>query len=123
MTVQPNITGKNSWGLSLIKIVKLLFKNYQQINVSQAKSMINEGGIIVIDARKSKDHHESHIEGALSMKKNVLSDFIDRTDKSRSIICYCYKGISSKGLCRKLVQAGFKNVYNLKGGFDAWCKK
>jgi len=123
MEVQPNTTWKNNWGLSLIKIVRLLFQKYQQIDVSTAKSMINEGDVIVLDARKSKDHHESHIEGALSIESDALSDFIDQTDKSKTILCYCYKGISSKGSCRKLVQAGFKNVYNLKGGFEAWCKK
>lgn len=104
-------------------LLKLPFKKLRQIDVSTAKSMLSEGNIVVLDARKNNDYHKSHIEGALSIEGGALNDFIDRTDKSRTVLCYCYKGISSKRLCRKLIQAGFRNVCNLKGGFNAWCKK
>ena len=85
--------------------------------------MISEGSVIFIDARKNEDYQKSRIDGALSMESDALNNFIDQTDRSHNIICYCYKGISSKGLCKKLVRAGFKNIYNLKGGYDAWCEK
>ena len=72
---------------------------------------------------KNKDYQESHIEGAMPLGNDTLNDFIAQTDRSTKIICYCYKGMSSKGYCDKLAKAGFRNVYNLKGGYDAWCKK
>jgi len=31
--------------------------------------------------------------------------------------------VSSKAFCGKLEQAGFKNVYSLTGGYDAWTRK
>lgn len=101
-------------------LLKLPFKQIKQISVSQAKSMIKDNNTIIIDARKNKDFKQSHVEGALSIEGNAFNNFIDQTDKSKLIICYCYKGISSKRFCGKLTQAGFKNVYNLKGGYDAW---
>jgi len=101
-------------------LLTLPFKRSKQINAVQAKSMISKENVIVIDNRKNKDYNESHIDGALSLDESTLNHFINQTDKSKPIICYCYKGISSKGLCRKLTQAGFKNVYNLIGGYDAW---
>jgi len=114
----------SKWGLPRIGyLLKLPFKRSKQINASEARSMINEGNVIIIDARKSEDYQESHIEGALSMEDDTLNNFIDQTDRSNNIICYCYMGISSKGLCSKLTRAGFKNVYNLIGGYTAWRKK
>jgi len=104
-------------------LLKLPFKRLKQIDVPTAKSLIREENVTLLDARKSGDYQKSHIEGARSIDGEALNDFIDQADKSKTILCYCYKGISSKGPCRRLIQAGFKKVYNLKGGFDAWCKK
>jgi len=103
-------------------LLKLPFKRLKQIDVSAANSLISEENVIVLDARKNSDYQKSHIEGARSIDGEALGDFIDQADKSKTILCYCYKGISSKGPCRMLISAGFKKVYNLKGGFDAWCK-
>ena len=123
MTDQSN-TGKISGARSLLlRLLKLPFKKSKQINVAQARSMIKEKNAIIIDVRKNKDFQQSHVEGALSIEGNAFNNFIDQTDKSKPIICYCYKGISSKRFCGKLTRAGFKNVYNLKGGYDAWRKE
>ena len=100
-----------------------LFNRFKQINVSEAKSMISEGSVIFIDARKNEDYQKSRIDGALSMEDDALNNFIDQTDRSHNIICYCYKGISSNGRCKKLVRAGFKNIYNLKSCYAAWCEQ
>lgn len=85
--------------------------------------MIGQGGITVIDIRKNRDYRISHIDGALNMEGGAVNDFINQADKSKPILCYCYKGVSSKAFCGKLEQAGFKNVYSLTGGYDAWTRK
>ena len=85
--------------------------------------MMKEGHVTIIDIRKNDDYRNAHIKGAFSLEGNAFNDFIHKADKSKTIICYCYKGISSKRSCRKLIKAGFHNVYNLKGGYNAWCKE
>ena len=43
--------------------------------------------------------------------------------KDKKIVVYCNSGVRSKIACNILVQHGFKEVYNLKGGIDAWVSK
>ncbi len=123
MTNQSNTKKETEARFPLLRMLELLFKKSKQINVAQARSMIKEKNAIIIDVRKNKDFQQSHVEGALSIEGNMFNNFIDQTNKSKPIICYCYKGISSKRFCGKLARAGFKNVYNLKGGYDAWRKE
>lgn len=106
----------------IISKLKLPINKFKQISPSQTKSMIISKSVILIDLRKSNEYQEAHIDGALSMDNETLTNFINQTNKSSTIVCYCYKGISSKGACQKFFKSGFRNVYNLKGGFEAWRK-
>jgi thiosulfate sulfurtransferase len=98
------------------------FNEINQIDMDQMKTMIQNQDVVVLDVRKEKDYQAAHIEGAVLMDSDLLNSFIQQTDKSSHIICYCYKGISSRNTCQKLMDAGFRHIYNLKGGYDAWCK-
>ena len=41
-------------------------------------------------------------------------------DATRDIIVYCNTGLRSRVACRVLTYGGFKDIYNLVGGFKAW---
>jgi len=84
--------------------------------------MINAGNVIVIDVRSPDVYQEQRIEGAILADKENWDQFVEGIDRSKQVICYCYKGISSKSFCNKLKKSGFDHVYNLQGGFDAWKK-
>ena len=98
----------------------LFFRRFKQIDVVKAKSMMEEEDAVVVDARSSEAYNERHIPGAVFVDKNNLEAFAQATDKSKPLICYCYKGLSSQLVCMALKRKGFANIYNLKGGFDAW---
>ena len=38
----------------------------------------------------------------------------------RPIAFHCHHGIRSQEAAQQLLREGFRNVYNLKGGIDAW---
>lgn len=46
--------------------------------------------------------------------------FVENNEKSKLIVCYCDRGVSSRIACKHLMKAGFENVWNLKGGYAAW---
>ena len=100
----------------------MFFKKFKPIDIHKAKELVERGEAILIDVRKSEDFHASHINGAILLDKDSIDGFIKEVDKSKPIICYCYVGKSSCSFCKDLVKAGFSNVYNLKGGFEAWKK-
>jgi rhodanese-related sulfurtransferase len=43
-----------------------------------------------------------------------------RLDPARPVIVHCKSGVRSAAACQLLRQMGFREVYNLRGGIDAW---
>lgn len=85
---------------------------------SRLKSASNA---ILIDVRT-----ESEVkEGALPNAKNIVYDdsFADKLEglpKDAPIFVYCAKGKRSEKAARIMREKGFKDVYQLSGGLDAW---
>ena len=94
----------------------------KQITAEDAKPFVEEQNALLVDLRKSKDYAISHVDGAILSRISEVQEVVDGSDKDRPIICYCYKGFSSRMAVKKLKKAGFTNVLNLKGGYDAWKK-
>ena len=73
---------------------------------------------VFLDARDKKDYDEKHAAGA----KNVDSKNLDNLqsilpeDKETPIYVYCYNGNRSSVVSQKLIDLGYKNVYNALDG-------
>ena len=100
----------------------LFFKKFENIDVRQAKAMVEQGEVMIVDIRNPEAYNQGHIQGAILVTKNNMAEFIDKADKSKPLICYCYKGKSSCLACLNFKKAGFSMLYSIKGGFDAWEK-
>ena len=75
--------------------------------------------IVVLDAREYKEFETSHLRNAIyvgfnKFDKNKVTKKIK--DKNTPIAVYCSIGVRSEKIGEKLVQLGYKNVYNLYGG-------
>lgn len=79
---------------------------------------------ILIDVRSKKELQRGYIEGAkhiyIKEFKSHLNDLEQYKDKD--IIVYCYKGPRAEVAEEILLDAGFKNVYDLKGHIKEWKK-
>ncbi|MCP3659168.1 MAG: hypothetical protein GY830_02155 [Bacteroidetes bacterium] len=93
----------------------------KKITTLELESVIGENKYKIIDIRDSNSYEVSHLPGAKNMADQAqLEKFIASEDKSQSIIVCCYHGFSSLGVVERLVDEGFKDVYNFEGGFNAW---
>lgn len=68
-----------------------------------------------LDVRHAKEHHHSHLPGALNIPLHELRLRFDELDKSVPYICYCGTGRRSSAAAFLLTQKGFK-VSVLNGG-------
>ena len=96
---------------------------YYDITVNQLKARIDDkydDNFIIVDIRDDASYDEAHIPGAINIPLNELGYRLFGLDKTKDIIVYCFTGVTSQVACQILVNAGFKDVYNLTGGIKAW---
>ena len=93
---------------------------FKELDPHKAQEMVEEGSVNVIDIRDLGSYSAGHIPSAVSLNDTNVKEFIESTDKEKPLIVYCYHGISSRGAAEYLSQNGFKEVYSMTGGFEAW---
>ena len=95
---------------------------FQDINSDELELMISKEDLILLDVRTTTEYSNGHLISAVNINyygDNFDND-IDKLDKSKPIIVYCKSGGRSSKSALKLVEKGFEEIYNLKGGFDQW---
>jgi len=76
---------------------------------------------ILIDLRSVKQYRRSRIKGALFARDaSDLFNVVKKTDKNKPIFIYCDEGDESLTASALLMRRGYKKIYNLKEGVDAW---
>lgn len=101
------------------------FKNIAQISPADAKAMSDKNGVIFVDVREQDEYAAGHIPGAKSIPRGTVEWMIPKNipDKNASIVVYCEHGSRGALATYTLLQMGYKNVKNLKGGRAAWMKE
>ena len=96
---------------------------YTDISALELKKRIDDSkdkGYILIDIRTLPEYNAGHIVEATSVPLATLGYRAYSLDKTKDIIAYCNTGVTSKIACQILINAGFKDVYNLTGGLQVW---
>jgi monothiol glutaredoxin len=90
-----------------------------ELSVQDAKAMLDRGELQLFDVRPESEGDIARIAGGKTLNDEVV-DYIKTLDKATPIAFYCHHGMRSRGVAQSVVQEGFRKVYNLKGGIDAW---
>ncbi len=110
-----------------LKAQKTIDGQQQEIAKIEAvdfKAKIEGKSVQLIDVRTPGEYSKGHIASA----KNINfydSDFLkqlEELDKNKAVYLYCKSGGRSGKASLRLHGAGFKSIYDLKGGFVAWQK-
>ena len=83
--------------------------------------MDSEEGYIILDVRTEEEFAEGHIEGAILIPNDEISETAEKilTDKDQLILVYCRSGRRSKLAAENLVALGYTNVKEF-GGINTW---
>lgn len=112
--------------MTLLKIFGSQTKETHNIKIlaSEAfKSVIRQKDIQVIDVRTSREYNSGHIEKAVNIDFFNRSTFInafETLDKSKAVCLYCHSGNRSKKAARMILEMGFREIYDLRGGYSSW---
>jgi len=93
-----------------------------QISVVQLAEQLRArpGEIQVVDARKPGEWDAGHIEQAVLKPLSELTLRTADLDPEKPIAVHCKSGYRSSIATSLLKRAGFREVMNVTGGFDAW---
>ena len=100
----------------------LLNRGIAQITAADAKSLINDPEVTILDVRTHGEFDEGHLSKArlipVAELKNRLPEIVSL--KERPVLVYCHSGNRSSIACQILKRNGFTNLTNLRGGIAAW---
>jgi len=78
------------------------------------------GEYLLLDVRTQSEYDAGHIDGSVLIPHTELADRLDEVEGYDKVLVYCASGNRSVAASQILIDAGFKEVYNFKGGFSAW---
>ena len=94
---------------------------YHKITAEEAKTMIDNGGVTIVDVRRPDEYAAQHIPGAVNVPNEDINSEPPASlpDLDAVLLVHCRTGIRSKAASDKLIQMGYQNVYDF-GGIVDW---
>jgi hydroxyacylglutathione hydrolase len=91
-----------------------------QITIESLNDRLPGSALQVLDVRREPEWEAGHIAGATWWPLDNFKVAPPEIDRDVPVAVHCKGGYRSMIACSLLQRAGFKNVFNLVGGFDAW---
>jgi hydroxyacylglutathione hydrolase len=107
--------GIEAWSQAALPVATL-----PQISVELLSDRLRGNGLQVLDVRREPEWEAGHIDGASWWPLDNFKVAPPEVDRDLPIAVHCKGGYRSMIACSLLERAGFKNVINVVGGFDAW---
>ena len=108
------IRGWEKAGFELGSLEKITVRNLERGLASQQWQ--------VLDVRRHTEWQAGHIQDAIFRPLDEFKAGLPDFDRNVPTAVICKSGYRSSTACSLLRRAGFKNVVNVIGGFDAWQK-
>ena len=97
----------------------------KNISVEEMQSLLKMDEVQLVDVRTPKEFESGYIASSQNIDY-MAPDFdtaIEVINKELPVVLYCRSGRRSADGAKKLVKAGFVEVYNLEGGILQWQKE
>ena len=98
---------------------------FKRIGLEEAKQLIADGKVVVVDVRNPDEWAAGHIPVAQHIPLPLIVNSPEASltgDKNQAHLFVCAVGERSAVACEVAAMLGFKEIYNLQGGTIAWIK-
>jgi rhodanese-related sulfurtransferase len=108
--------------LAAIYMIIKLFGYLSRLGIKQITphELDQKKGMVLLDVRTAKEYATGHIPGAVHVPITEIGEKIKKLKKDKDIVVFCQNGNRSIWAIKRLMGMGYKNLYNLKGGYRAW---
>jgi len=101
-------------------------KGFERLVVADFKEKVNTTNKkIILDVRTPQEYKKGHLKKA-KLINYYDADFLEKLnelDKAKTVLVYCASGMRSQRAAKKLAKLGFSEVFEMKGGYNAWIRK
>ncbi|KHF28653.1 putative adenylyltransferase/sulfurtransferase MoeZ [Anoxybacillus sp. BCO1] len=96
-------------------------KGVEHITPDELKSKLKETkNRQFIDVRTPAEYRARNIRQFKNIPLHELSAKLNELDREKETIVICQSGMRSNQAAKILVKNGFKRVFNVRGGMNAW---
>jgi rhodanese-related sulfurtransferase len=94
----------------------------KKITNEELTALIKDGQVQLVDVRTPEETADGMIEGAqnINFRDASFREQIGSLDKDKPVAVYCGAGGRSGKTSQLLEELGFKEIYDLSGGFTQW---
>ena len=117
-----DVAGYLEGGVEAWRNAGLPIEHVTQLTALELASRIEGGSIEVLDVRREGEYQAGHIEGADWHPLDRFKAALPEISKSKPVAVHCAGGYRSLIAISLLQRAGYHNVVDIVGGFDAWKK-
>ena len=94
---------------------------FQIITAEDAKKMMDEGNVTIVDVRRQDEYDAGHVKGAILVSNESIGSTAPEAlpGKDAVLLVYCRTGIRAADASQKLADLGYTHVYDF-GGIQDW---
>ncbi len=112
--------GIKAWSKAGLPLTEVPQISVEALSDCLINDRLKRPGMQVLDVRREPEWEAGHIAGAVWWPLDNFKVAPPEIDRNTPIAVHCKGGYRSMIACSLLQRAGFKNVVNVEGGFDAW---
>ena len=95
-----------------------------QISPQELKARLDRSDpLVLIDVREPHEYAICRLEGARLMPFSTFAEQVHELNSADELVLLCRNGLRSLQAVQLLWEAGFRKLYNLAGGLDAWATR
>jgi hydroxyacylglutathione hydrolase len=107
-------------GVAAWKQAGLPLASVSEVSVKDLDGKLKSGAFQILDVRREPEWEAGHISSAIWWPLDNFRVSPPEVDREAPLAVHCKSGYRSMIACSLLLRAGFRNVTNVVGGFDAW---
>jgi rhodanese-related sulfurtransferase len=123
---------ENNWLLLLVMflsgamllwpMVQRRLSTVEDVGNLSATQLVNTRNAVLLDVREPTEYEGGRLPNAIHIPLSQLESRRQELAKlsGRPVVVYCERGGRSRTAGAALAKQGFKDVYNLNGGFRGW---
>ena len=90
----------------------------QTVNFTDIQEDLAQGNGLLLDVRNLDEYQEIHVKESLLIPLDTLEQNLSKLEshKDKPIYIHCHSGVRSLRASHFLIEKGFSQIYNIKGG-------